>query len=77
MPRTFDTPMFWAAEELEELRGTDIQGMWCARTVLASRSHVIDRVGKTEAETTYHSLLAPIIMVSDSLSCTGEVADRS
>ncbi|RSH89484.1 hypothetical protein EHS25_002033 [Saitozyma podzolica] len=51
MPRTFDTPMFWAAEELEELRGTDIQ----------------DRVGKTEAETTYHSLLAPIIMAHPDL----------
>lgn len=26
LPITFDTPMFWSAEELEELRGTSVVG---------------------------------------------------
>ncbi len=28
LPKTFDTPMFWKEEELEELKGTDIEGEW-------------------------------------------------
>jgi hypothetical protein len=27
LPMTFDTPMFWSARELEELKGTSVVGL--------------------------------------------------
>ncbi|KAH0828175.1 hypothetical protein J3R83DRAFT_3877 [Lanmaoa asiatica] len=54
LPITFDTPMFWSTEELEELQGTA----------------VIDKIGRDDAERAYSEQLIPAIKVSAySTSC--------
>ncbi|PWN93175.1 SET domain-containing protein [Acaromyces ingoldii] len=45
LPKTFDTPMFWSSDELEELRGTT----------------VVDKIGKDEASKDYFDILLPYI----------------
>ncbi|KAH7924236.1 SET domain-containing protein [Leucogyrophana mollusca] len=45
LPTSFDTPMFWGAEDLEELRGTA----------------VVDKIGREDAERDYHEKLLPAI----------------
>ncbi|KZP34420.1 SET domain-containing protein [Athelia psychrophila] len=45
LPTEFDTPMFWKADELEELRGTS----------------VVDKIGREEAERDYYKKLLPAI----------------
>ncbi|KIJ11785.1 hypothetical protein PAXINDRAFT_101548 [Paxillus involutus ATCC 200175] len=47
LPSTFDTPMFWSAEELEELKGTA----------------VIDKIGRDDAERAYWESVVPAIKV--------------
>ncbi|KAF8837690.1 SET domain-containing protein [Paxillus ammoniavirescens] len=48
LPSTFDTPMFWNAEELEELKGTA----------------VIDKIGRDDAERAYWESVVPAIKTS-------------
>ncbi|KAH8118945.1 SET domain-containing protein [Phellopilus nigrolimitatus] len=45
LPKKFDTPMFWSADDLKELYGTA----------------VIDKIGKDEAERDYHEKLVPAL----------------
>ncbi|KAL1945928.1 hypothetical protein VTO73DRAFT_1930 [Trametes versicolor] len=45
LPSSFDTPMFWGQEDLNELQGTA----------------VVDKVGRDEAERDYHGKLVPAI----------------
>ncbi|OBZ70756.1 N-lysine methyltransferase setd6 [Grifola frondosa] len=45
LPTTFDTPMFWSEEELQELQGTA----------------VVEKIGKKEAEQDYYEKLIPAI----------------
>lgn len=51
MPSEFFTPMFWANNELEELRGTSI----------------FDKIGVEEAENEYTNRLLPIIKAHEDL----------
>lgn len=46
LPTTFDTPMFWSAEELEELQGTSVVGRsinLMSDTLPSSRCCALDR----------------------------------
>jgi len=45
LPRSFDTPMFWTEEELQELKGTEI----------------LPRIGKQKSEQQYTEQLLPLI----------------
>ncbi|KAF7967425.1 hypothetical protein HWV62_19045 [Athelia sp. TMB] len=45
LPTAFDTPMFWSADELEELKGTS----------------VVDKIGREEAERDYYKKLLPAV----------------
>ena len=45
MPKEFSTPMFWNSDELEELKGTDVE----------------DKIGRAEAESDYHECVLPYI----------------
>ncbi|KAF8499657.1 SET domain-containing protein [Russula emetica] len=45
LPIAFDTPMFWSAEDLEQLRGTAI----------------LDKIGKDQAENDYFNKVMPIL----------------
>lgn len=45
MPSTFDTPMFWTQQEVEELAGTD----------------VMDKIGHEDAERDYHECVLPYV----------------
>ncbi|ORX40881.1 hypothetical protein BD324DRAFT_612434 [Kockovaella imperatae] len=45
LPKQFETPMFWSANDLEELKGTDIES----------------RIGRDEAEQDYHDKIMPIL----------------
>ncbi|KAG6375716.1 hypothetical protein JVT61DRAFT_3293 [Boletus reticuloceps] len=51
LPTTFDTPMFWSSEELEELRGTS----------------VVDKIGREDAERAYSEQLVPAIKTAPNL----------
>ncbi|KAG8214259.1 SET domain-containing protein [Butyriboletus roseoflavus] len=51
LPTTFDTPMFWSAEELEELQGTA----------------VIDKIGRDDVARAYSEQLVPAINTSPAL----------
>lgn len=51
LPKEFTTPMFWSADELSQLKGTSIQ----------------DKIGREEAEKTYHETLLPIIQAHPEL----------
>jgi hypothetical protein len=59
MPSSFSTPMFWTEDELGLLIGTDIEG-WSG---FMREAYGTDRVGRSEAETRYKSLLGPILLV--------------
>lgn len=56
LPTEFSTPMFWSAEDLEELKGTD----------------VMDKIGKEDAEAMFQRELEPIIKVVESGKCASE-----
>ncbi|EIW83379.1 SET domain-containing protein [Coniophora puteana RWD-64-598 SS2] len=45
LPSTFDTPMFWSAEDLEELKGTAVP----------------DKIGRNDAEKDYREKLVPAV----------------
>ncbi|KAI9442566.1 SET domain-containing protein [Lactarius indigo] len=45
LPITFDTPMFWSSEDLEQLKGTA----------------VLDKIGKEQAENDYANKVVPIL----------------
>ncbi|PIL36034.1 transcription factor [Ganoderma sinense ZZ0214-1] len=45
LPNEFDTPMFWAEEDLKELQGTA----------------VVDKIGRHEAERDYHEKVTPAV----------------
>ena len=47
LPRSFDTPMFWEKKELDELKGTDIEG----------------KLGKNQVEQDYMIKVLPLLQV--------------
>jgi len=49
LPNTFQTPMFWTDEQIQELKGTDI----------------VDKIGRQSAEDTYNQKIKPILQVRE------------
>lgn len=47
LPNTFQTPMFWTDEQIQELKGTDI----------------VDKIGRQSAEDTYTQKIKPVLQV--------------
>ncbi|KAH8083611.1 hypothetical protein HD553DRAFT_312778 [Filobasidium floriforme] len=45
LPNTFQTPMFWTDEQIQELKGTDI----------------VDKIGRQSAEDTYNQKIKPVL----------------
>lgn len=66
LPTEFDTPMFWSNEELEELKGTSVVGLY----ILLPRGpefdpqlDVTDHIGKDEAERDFYEKVMPTVQV--------------
>ncbi|KAH9058770.1 SET domain-containing protein [Lactarius vividus] len=63
LPITFDTPMFWSSEDLEQLKGTAVLGLSVSVAHSPSlRVEVLpDKIGKEQAENDYVNKVVPIL----------------
>jgi N-lysine methyltransferase SETD6 len=65
LPITFDTPMFWSSEDLEQLKGTAVLGRSIRHTIAPESANVIyvDKIGKEQAENDYANKVVPLLQV--------------
>lgn len=64
LPITFDTPIFWSSEDLEQLKGTAVLGLSISHMAIACELKVLpDKIGKEQAENDYANKVAPLLRV--------------
>lgn len=63
LPITFDTPMFWCPEDLEQLKGTAILGLSSSHGQRPQVEVLSDKIGKEQAENDYTNKVVPILKV--------------
>ena len=81
LPDRFDTPMFWAADELRELAGTAVVGVWRVwgpvGAIINSLHPALDKIGKDEAEHDFSTKLLPAVEVGRaSRTCSRRRAEQ-
>ena len=65
VPRSYDTPMFWDDDDLAELKGTAVEGLFAENVDLLGFLLTLfeDSLGKEQVEIDYREKIVPAIQV--------------